>query len=251
MTKCPNCDQETARTMDWACQWCGYPLLSNSFKEIPKTYKQLRAERLYEPESPELEPESTPELESTLEPEPELTAEPKPEPIPEVEPEPIPEPEPEPVLELAAEPVIEPEPEPTPEPEAKPIPASEPEVTVAPESKPTPELASEPPSPETGITVAELYSAYGNKMTADARLTNQTLKVTGTVEKVVVNDIHEIYYIILASAEKKAEQHVRCTFDKKDRQKLNQLTEGQAVTVQGEYEGYRINIILKDCVLAS
>ena len=80
---------------------------------------------------------------------------------------------------------------------------------------------------------------------------NQTIKVTGTVGKVVVNDIHDIYYIILTSAEKKAEQHVRCTFNKKDQQKLNQLTEGQNVTVQGEYEGYRINIILKDCLLVA
>ncbi|MFC1929116.1 zinc ribbon domain-containing protein, partial [Chloroflexota bacterium] len=35
MQKCPNCGQPAARTEDWACQWCGYPLLSKSYKKIP------------------------------------------------------------------------------------------------------------------------------------------------------------------------------------------------------------------------
>lgn len=42
MPKCPNCGQETTRTEDWACQWCGYPLLSLSYKKTPKTHKQLK-----------------------------------------------------------------------------------------------------------------------------------------------------------------------------------------------------------------
>ena len=48
MPKCPNCGLETLRTEDWACQWCGYPPLSSAYKMIPKTYKQLKQERLYE-----------------------------------------------------------------------------------------------------------------------------------------------------------------------------------------------------------
>jgi uncharacterized protein len=47
MPRCPNCHREALRTEDWACQWCGYPLLSKSYKKIPKTYKELREERLY------------------------------------------------------------------------------------------------------------------------------------------------------------------------------------------------------------
>jgi membrane protease YdiL (CAAX protease family)/DNA-directed RNA polymerase subunit RPC12/RpoP len=47
MPRCPNCGRKALRTEDWACQWCGYPLLSKSYKKIPKTYKELREEKLY------------------------------------------------------------------------------------------------------------------------------------------------------------------------------------------------------------
>jgi len=94
-----------------------------------------------------------------------------------------------------------------------------------------------------------LYSVYRDKITTDEKLTNKTLIITGIADKIVVNDMHEIYYIILTSAERKEEQHVRCTFDKKDRTELNRLAIGQTVTVQGEYDGYRINILIRDCVL--
>ena len=50
---CPNCDLPTMRTKDWACQWCGYPLVSGSFQEMPKTYQEVRAERIGESAPPE------------------------------------------------------------------------------------------------------------------------------------------------------------------------------------------------------
>ena len=70
MPKCPNCDQATRRTKDWACQWCGYPLLSSSYKKIPQTYKQLKEEKLPKPEpTPAPEPASVPMPEPTPAPE--------------------------------------------------------------------------------------------------------------------------------------------------------------------------------------
>jgi len=102
------------------------------------------------------------------------------------------------------------------------------------------------------VTVEELYSAYGaDKVAADTKFTNKILYVTGVVDKIVVNDIHNIYYIILTSAEKKEEWNVRCTFDRKQGAKLNRLTPEQTVTVQGKYDGYKVNILLKECVLVS
>ena len=46
MPKCHNCGRETFRTQDWACLWCGHPLLFGPFKKIEKTYKQVKEERL-------------------------------------------------------------------------------------------------------------------------------------------------------------------------------------------------------------
>jgi len=99
MPKCPNCGLETLRTENWACQWCGYPLLSSAYKMIPKTYKQLKQERLYE---------AKPIPESKLEPEPESMLESEPEPVSESQREPIPEPERE--VEPIPESKLEPEP---------------------------------------------------------------------------------------------------------------------------------------------
>ena len=199
MRKCPNCGLTAERTEDWACQWCGYPLLSKSYKKIPKTYQQLKGEKP---------------------PEPEAVAEPQPEPVPASEPEAVAEPQPEPV------------------------PAPEPEAVAEPQPEPKPGT--------TGITVEELYSAYSaDEVAADAKLANKTLTVTGVVDRITVNDVHGIYYIILASAEKKGQWNVRCTFDRKDGPQLNRLTAGQTVTVRGEYNGYKANILMKDCVLVS
>jgi len=86
---------------------------------------------------------------------------------------------------------------------------------------------------------------------ADAKFADKTLTVTGVVDRITVNDVHSIYYIILASAEKKAQWNVRCTFDRKYGVQLNRLTAGQTVTVQGKYDGYKLNILMRDCVLVS
>ena len=88
-------------------------------------------------------------------------------------------------------------------------------------------------------------------MAADARFADKTLTVTGVVDRITVNDMHGIYYIILTSAEKKEQWNVRCIFDKKYGSQLNRLAAGQTVTAQGKYNGYKANILIKDCVLVS
>ncbi|TES89266.1 MAG: hypothetical protein E3J93_00855, partial [Dehalococcoidia bacterium] len=69
MPKCPNCGRETLRTEDWACQWCGHPLLSGAFKKIPKTYRELQAEKTFSPRSV-LEDEPAPVAEVEVAPAP-------------------------------------------------------------------------------------------------------------------------------------------------------------------------------------
>jgi len=191
MRKCPNCAQVTARTKDGACRWCGYPLLSEKYEEIPLTYKQLREERWHKQKSPLREQTGPPTLpnHSTLA--PTQAPESQPEPMSEKEPELIPE--------------------------------SERGLIVTPVE----------------ITVEELYSLVAM----------QTFKVTGVVDKIVLHDSYDIYYVILTSAENTLELNVQCTFDKKHIPELNQLTRGQTVTVQGKYAGYIVNMLMRDCIL--
>jgi ribosomal protein L37E len=262
MARCPNCGRETLRTEDWVCQWCGYPLLSRSYKKIDKTYKELQEERRYalgshkpgqEPE-PELEPEPErepePEPEREPEPEPVLEREPEPEPEPEREREPEPEPEPEP--ERKPEPEMESEPEPEPEPERKPEPEMESEREMKRQAVSALESKLEAPSGEIQVSVDELNSVYqANKQSANTKLTGKVLTVTGVVDKVFVRDHLDIRYIVLKGTERASVWSVRCTFGKESVSVLSRLSDRQPVAVRGKYDGYGKNIILKDCALVS
>ncbi|MDP2731270.1 MAG: hypothetical protein Q8O55_12450 [Dehalococcoidales bacterium] len=229
MAKCPNCGRETARTEDWGCQWCGYPLLSGSYKKLDKTFRELREERL--PRS--VVEETTSEPEPAEEAEPELLVE-----------EAKPEPEPEPPSALEAEPEAEP-----PAPEA--VPVSEAIATPEPVSEPEPEVKPEPVTVAAEMTVEELLSAYlRDEAGANAKLGNQVLRVKGLVDRIEVKEALDIYYITLNSAEKNVLlQGIRCIFDQSHKDELARLTAGQAVTVQGKCGGSIIDLRLRDCVL--
>ncbi len=240
MSRCPNCGQKTSRTEDWACSSCGYPLLSSSYKKITKTYKQLQEEKSLELKPPLAEPE------------------------PESAPEPAAEPMPEPELKQVTEPVAEPEPESVPEPEAEPMPESElkqvTEPVAEPESAPEPGtiaeaepvLEPEPASGAIAITVAQLNSMYNaDRSAANAKLANKALKITGVVKKVVLREHLDIRYMLLARSGNHGHWNVRCTFGEKHGSKLKGLIPGEIATVQGEYDGYERNIILKNCALVN
>ena len=218
MPSCPNCGRDTKRTEDWVCQWCGYPLLSKSYKKIDKTYKQLQEKRAG--------------TQAYLEPEPK----PEPEPEPELEPEPEPKPEP------------EPEPEPEPKPETEPVPEPEPELEQEPEPESPPKLEIT----ESGVvaTADDLNILYQtDKAATHAKLKDMTLKVTGQVDKVFVRDHLDIRYIVLSGVKKTGPWSVRCSFGKESLSEMNWLSKGQTVTVRGTYDGYGKNIIIKDAVL--
>lgn len=282
MPRCPNCGRETQRTEDWACQWCGNPLLSGAFKRIPKTYRELQEERsLNASPVPEEDPEPAPVTEAEAEVEPSPVLPPAPEPTPEPTPAPLeaeaePEapPPPEPVAAVEAEVEVEREPAPPPEPETETIESSEPvnepepapvaeaEMEPAPEMEPPPEAepAKEPvaaptlePDPATGTinaTVEELSAAFNSdKAGTNAKLLNKSLKVTGPVHKIFAKENLDIFYIILAIAGRASTWQVRCTFSREQGVHLSRLTEGQEQTVQGTYAGYERNIILKECSL--
>lgn len=270
MPRCPNCGRETLRTEDWACQWCGNPLLSGAFKKIPKTYRELQEERSLEMR-PVLEDEPEPAPVAEVEPVP-LVPEPEPEiapatqappePVAEVEAEvkaeseiePSPEPEGEPVVE--EKPIAEAEPVAVAEVEAEPAPEPvteiEPEVEAAPAAEPIAATALEPDAATGAIsaTVEGLNASFNSdKAGTNNKLLNKVLQVTGTVEKVIAKDHLDIFYIILAGAGRPSTWQVRCTFSREHGTYLSRLTDGQTATVQGTYVGYERNIILKECSL--
>jgi hypothetical protein len=173
MPDCPNCGRPTLRTKDWVCQWCGYPLVSDSYKLIEKTFKELQDERkpayktikfppkiepapVNKPE-PELNTEQPVTPDSASPPKPVYTPPPqsnmKSEPIPVAppEPQPNPEPPPEPVSPVQLQSMIE-----------NPLPAEEAPVQLRPETELPPSTteipiqlqpeAELPPSPEVSPT---------------------------------------------------------------------------------------------------
>ncbi|MFC2056873.1 hypothetical protein ACFLTO_04840 [Chloroflexota bacterium] len=251
MAKCSNCGQETARTEDWSCQWCGYPLVSGSYKKIPRTYRELKEERLpQQPTVEEVEPEAAPVLEAESEP----VLEPEPKPVLETDPEAELEPE------VALEPAAKPKPRAKRKPAAKSKSAPKSKRTTksksaakaesTPEAEVEPELALAPAAME--LTIEELTSAYiAEGEAANARFANQILRITGVVERIEVKETLGIYYFTLNSAEENLLlQSVRCVFDKIDEPELSQLAIGETVTVQGKYDGSIIDLSLRDCVLA-
>ncbi len=287
MPRCPNCGRNTARTEDWVCQWCGYPLLSGAYKKIPKTYKQLKEEGLDQP--PPSEAES--ELEADIEAEPEPA---EPPPPPRRKPVARPAPERTPVMKI--EPVTGPPPKPKPKPVARPMPERTPVMKIEPVSEPplessvepetesvdesrpepasraepvmvSPEEESPPPvtearpelppeplpelaSNEVELTIERLISAFkADRASTDTKLTGKILKLTGVVTKVIVKDYLDIFYVLITSNGVEGLWNVRCTFGKPHAAELHRLTLGETVTIQGAYGGFERNIILRDCAL--
>ena len=229
MRKCPNCGRETARTEDWACQWCAYPLLSEPYENIPKTFKQLKEERLHKVEP---EPELAAEREERAQKEADRFAKEKAEQEERVKEE--------------AERQVEEKAEQEPEPKVE----TEPELAVERETEPVVEPEPELAAAIAELTIEELSSAFSaDGVAAHEKLTNSTIKLTGNVDRIVVNEINNNYYITLTSAEKTGLRDVQCRFDKKHVRELKLLTKGETVTVQGKYAGYIIDILMRECAL--
>jgi hypothetical protein len=235
MADCPNCGRSTLRTQDWACQWCGYPLVSGSFKQMPITYQEAKAERLHSWVTAETVVELESQEAGAVE-EAEEAREPVAEAVEEVE--------------EAREPVAEAveEVEETREPVAEAI--EEAEETREPVAEAI-EEAEEPSEPEIVlITIEELNRiCREDSEAAEARFANTILQVIGVVARIPPMQSIENPCLILTNAEKSVARTLLCVFDKQYEAAINKLSVGQMVTVQGKYDGCVINILLNDCVL--
>ncbi len=268
MSKCPNCGQETMRTEDWACQWCGYPLPVGPFKKIDKTYRQLKEERRCECETApqvEPEPECEPEIElkqdlaviKAIDLEVELVGETvgeeEPQEVLKAGGEPEPEIECEPEAEKSAEPEAEPE-------EVKAETCEETEEVKEPvceveeeKEEPEPEVElckPEPEPPDMELSVEEILAAYQeDDAAADEKFAGKVLRVTGVVAMIDIKERLDTHYIRLAAGEGDFMQDLQCMFDKKYAPALRELDKGQQATVQGRYNGSLIAMRIVDCVL--
>lgn len=246
MANCPNCGRSTVRTQDWACQWCGYPLVSGFFKKIEMTYQEARAERLHggivigtavELESPVAEAEVIEEIEETGEALAEVEiaeeAEETGEAVAEAE-----------VIEEAEEPSEAMA-------EAEVIEEAEKGVEAVAEAEVT-EVAEEPTEAKiVPITLEELNRVCGeDSEAAEARFAGTILQVIGVVVRIPPMESTENPCIILTNSEKSVARNLLCVFDRQHEAAIKQLSVGQMVTVQGKYDGCVINILLNDCVLA-
>jgi hypothetical protein len=249
MKACPNCGRPTARTKDWACQWCGYPLLSGGYKALPETYSELKGKIKPEGKPPVPELLESEVIEPKAETVVELEAKTEVEPEPEAEPEPVLGAKPKPKSKAKVKTVAEPEPEV----EA----AAEPEPVLEAEDKrePEPELESEPvaeaePEPGAPLSVDFLYSRLqADREATDAKYMNQVLKVTGLVYRTIINENLTVAYVILAGTKRYGEQQVTCAFDTKHTNEIRQLNGRDPVTVQGTYDGYAATVLMRDCEL--
>ena len=261
MARCPNCGQETKRTDDWACQWCGYPLLSGGYKKIDKSFREVKGEPVVRPEPEQRETEETPpaprKVARALEPEPEPGPEPEPaaEPPPSPPPRPVPPPPPAPrTVQVPAPALVIPLPPPAPVPVAPPPPLPEPAPPPVVEPltppRPNPIMSVEVCPDVVDVTTEEVTLAFqADKPAANSKLANRVVRVTGIIDKVFVKEHLDIQYIILTTPARLDVFNVRATFDKKLAYQLRRLAPGEKITVEGKYNGAERNIILKDCVL--
>jgi hypothetical protein len=286
MARCPNCGRDTKRTIDWACQWCGYPLVSNAFKKIEKTWREIKEERIggsqpdfratepapaYRHSPPPPPPDPPPSYRQAPPPPPPPAYEPPPPPGPE-EPQPVmekpvvPEPgyipaEEQKVAQPPSEPVSEPQPEEVPEtpsnakdePEVMitPPPSQEPVITQPPPPPPPPPSQPEAGAPDFRMTIDELRHAFKTaEVETEDSLRNKIIRIIGIVDKIEVNEQRALYNLILTGAQKGEEyRDVECRFQRRYADDLNSLSVGQTVTVDGYYSGYVIDIILRQCVI--
>jgi len=115
--------------------------------------------------------------------------------------------------------------------------------------RPNPLLTQATIPDDTEISAAEIVAAYqADKAAVDAKLRNKVIRVTGAIGKMVIREHLDIVYLILTDTRRSDMWNVRCTFDKKYGTQLRRFNLGDIVTIQGRYDGYERNIILKDCV---
>ena len=285
MPKCPNCGQETARTNDWACQWCGYPLISKSYKKIQQTFKQVKEERLQqrEPkpatiiehdekakqgdmarrdaerlsreqaglEAREIRETAKRERKEKQQAERLVREKVRQEAIAikEIDKK---------TQEVARRQSKGDDEHARLEEEAwkeamrlSQVQAEKEAEEARERAKWQAEVNPEPAVDVLELSIDEFSSAFSeDSAAAHEKFTNTILRLTGKVDKVVINEINDNYFVNITGDKKgMILRDVRCKFDKQHATELKELIKGEIARVQGEYNGYVIDISMKNCIL--
>lgn len=221
LRECPNCGQLTGRTEDWACQWCGYPLLSGSYKKIPKTFGQLKGEAIQDAAAAQVPVSSTEGVawQTATEEEPAQES---------------------PVV---AE-VLEDDSDPLPEAPVPSAPVADEAVTPLPPDEPS---GAEAPGPQE-MTVHEMCAEYTEQgMAGHEKFQGRAFRLKGIVDIIIVKDVVARYQLAINDPNPHPLGSVFCNFAREDAPALVRLKVGQAVTVEGSYFGFTSNIVLSGC----
>jgi tRNA_anti-like len=146
------------------------------------------------------------------------------------------------------------EPETAPEPEAVVEPELEPESVAKPRTaKPRaakPRAAKPPAAESAEVSIQELSEAHIASLdAAEQKYSERKIVVTGVIES-IGRDLLDNPFVKMMSEDKEALLRVRCTGSGKEyEEKVKLLMDGQRVTVGGTYDGFLVNILLKDCAI--
>ena len=98
------------------------------------------------------------------------------------------------------------------------------------------------------IKAADLYQAYNDDETAaDELYLDKLLEVTGEVS--VSRNVLGTFYVILGQESLFDVWGIQCTMRDINDARLYELKKGDEVTIRGYCDGYRVDVVLRDCVL--
>ncbi len=98
---------------------------------------------------------------------------------------------------------------------------------------------------------ALLHEFQTDPAAADVKYKGKYLEVSGVVER-VGRDGNESPFVVLHGGDEAAKLRVECFFepaDDEDEDRIDRLSNGQAVVVRGEYSGRVTNVQMRGCVL--
>lgn len=116
-------------------------------------------------------------------------------------------------------------------------------------------VADEPvapkPAPVKPVTVSayDLMAAYkANGVAADEKYKGKTLIIEGTVESIDKDIMDTPYVALRGSSDEYSMESVQCMFEE-DASKLGSLKKGQKVRIQGQVDGYMMNVLVRESTL--